>query len=57
MVYVCGDFVFGPCFELHLAEEERAGCFTLIVFLLSYDRAKVVFCICSSWCRGFVYGL
>ena len=33
--------MFGPCFVIqylvcnHLAEEERAGCFTLIVFLLS----------------------
>ena len=37
--------VFGPCFEMHyyffflfcnhITEEERIGCFTLIVFLLS----------------------
>ena len=35
--------MFGPCFVIflkffnHLVEEERAGCFTIIVFLLSCD--------------------
>ena len=35
--------MFGPCFAIQhlvflnrLAEEKRAGCFTIIVFLLSY---------------------
>ena len=52
---VCGGFVFGPCFVIqylvsfcsHLAEEERAGCFTSIVFLLSYGFR---FCVSSSQC-------
>ena len=44
---VCGCSVFGLCFVIqyfmsfqccnHLDGEERAGCFTLIVFLMSWD--------------------
>ena len=43
-VVVCDGFVIGPCFVMqyllsflfcnNLAEEERAGCFTFIAFLL-----------------------
>ena len=53
--------VFGLCFVVvfwcriwfsnHLAEEERVGCFTLIVLWLS------VFCVSSSLCRGLVCSL
>ena len=37
----------------HLVEEERAGCFALIVIRLS------VFCFCFSsfWCHGLVCGM
>ena len=46
-IVALNDFVFGPCFVMqylvsflvlhYLAEEERAGCFTFIVFLMSCD--------------------
>ena len=39
------------CMPNQLAEEERAGCFTLIVLWLS------VFCVSSSWCIGLVCSL
>ena len=38
-------------FSFHLSEEERAGCFTLIVLLLS------VFYVSYSRCRGLVRSL
>ena len=38
-------------FRNHLAEEERVGCFTLIVLWLS------VFCVSSSRCLGLVCSL
>ena len=45
----CGAFIF--------TVEERAGCFTLIVFLLSCSgTCKYVMCL-PSQCRGLVYGL
>ena len=44
---VCGGSVFGPCFVIqyfvsfyfciYLDDEERASCFTLILFLISCD--------------------
>ena len=53
MLSLFGGVVIGPCFAMHylvafhfcdiLAEEEIAGCFTLIVFLLR--------CVSSSRCR------
>ena len=58
----CGDFMLGPCFIVrflvsirvlicnHLAEEERGGCFTLIMLWLT------MFCVSSSSCHGLVWG-
>ena len=37
----------------HLDWEERVGCFTLNVFLVSSD-CVLVFCGTSSWCYGLV---
>ena len=38
---ICVGSVFRPCFVMqfcyHLAEEERDGCFTLFVYLMSCD--------------------
>ena len=40
----------------HLAEEERAGCFTFIVFLLPFGCLCSI-CVSSSWCLGLVCDL
>ena len=56
---VCRCFVFGPCFVMQylvsllffesdiLAEEKRAGCFSLIVFLLSCGYVRCCGLVCS----------
>ena len=57
------EFVFGPCFVMrhmylvsflqvcnNFTKEERAGCFTSVVFFLSYG-------VSSSLCRKLVFGL
>ena len=73
----CGGSVFGPCFVLHYLSvisslqsswgRERAGCFTLIVFLMSCDCWYSVFLLpnavgwyavsnCAiSWSYSFTY--
>ena len=44
-------------FLVFFTVEERAGCFTLIVFLLSCSgTCEYVMCL-PSQCRGLVYGL
>ena len=56
---VCGGSLFGPCFTIlysilssfAIFEEERDGCFTLKVFLMSCDcQYPVAFpCGCFGW--------
>ena len=49
---VCGGSVFGPCFVMPylvsfldlLDGEERAGCFTLIVFLMLTVKCQIKCC-------------
>ena len=62
---VCGFLCLVPVFVMQylmsflvfFTVEERAGCFTLIVFLLSCSgTCKYVMCL-PSQCRGLVYGL
>ena len=62
---VCGFCVWPPVFVMQylmsflafFTVEERAGCFTLIVFLLSCSgTCKYVMCL-PSQCRRLVYGL
>ena len=62
---VCGFLCLVPVFVLQylmsflvfFTVEERAGCFTLIVFLLSCSgTCKYVMCL-PSQCHGLVYGL
>ena len=62
---VCGFLCLVPAFVMQylmsflvfFTVEERAGCFTLIVFLLSCSGTyKYVMCL-PSQCRGLVYGL
>ena len=63
---VCGFLCLVPVFVMQYLMsflvffhhmEERAGCFTLIVFLLSCSgTCKYVMCL-PSQCRGLVYGL
>ena len=62
---VCGFLCLVPVFVMQylmsflvfFTVEERAGCFTLIVFLLSCrDTCKYAMCL-PSQCRGLVYGL
>ena len=62
---VCGFLCLVPVFVMQylmsflvfFTVEERAGCFTLIVFLLSHSSTcKYVMCL-SSQCCGLVYGL
>ena len=49
---VCCNAVFQFC--KHYVEEERTGCFTLIVLLLLCGCLCLVFCTSSSRCRVFV---
>ena len=62
---VCGFLCLVPVYVMQylmsflvfFTVEERAGCFTLIVFLLSCSSTcKYVMCL-PSQCRGLVYGL
>ena len=62
---VCGVLYLVPVFVMQylmsflvfFTVEERAGCFTLIVFLLSCSRTcEYVMCL-PSQCHGLVYGL
>ena len=49
LVLLCFDsYSFWCCG--HLDEEERVGCFALVVFLMWL----LVFCGSSSWCHGLV---
>ena len=62
---VCGFLCLVPVFVMQylmpflvfFTVEERAGCFTLIVFLLSCSgTCEYIMCL-SLQCRGLVYGL
>ena len=41
----------------HLEEEERTGCFVVVVFCLTDVLLLYMFCDSSSWCRGLICGV
>ena len=50
-IFLCRVHFHALTMHAYIAEEERVGCFTLIVFMLSYGYVS---CASISRCHGFI---